>query len=135
MEHEVRVDHRSQVALVRFTGGVDLEGIFSVLRRLEAEICKYSYRIIWDGRAVRALVLRPGELERLLGHFDSRMDLSKKALEVALVGRPVDFNVAQLYSALAERHSYEVGVCWRMEEALEVLGLKEMPEVLRREPK
>lgn len=133
MEHEVRVDHRSEVALVRFRDGLGLEELFSVLRGLHAEVCKQFYHVIWDARVVRELVLRPGELERLLGHFSSRMDLSEKAPEVVVVQRPLDFDVAQFYSALAERHGYKVGVCWRMEEALEVLELEELPEPLRRE--
>lgn len=132
MGHIVHIDPSFQLALVRFTDGLDLEELFDTIRTLHEETYEPSYNILWDAQDIQELVLGPGDLHRLLDHLANRKDLSKNAREVVIVQRPLDFNIAQLYSVLAERRGYEVEVSWSMEQALTHLGLEELPEALRR---
>lgn len=132
MDHEVRIDPSSHLTLVHFTGGLDLEELFATIQTLHKERDPHPYhRTIWDAQALRELVLSPGDLHRLFNRLAHQRDLSEKALEVIVVQRPLDFNVAQLYSALAERHGYEVQVVWSMKQALAYLELEALPEALR----
>lgn len=135
MEHEVRVDPKAELALVRFRGRVDLESLFDVLGALSEEGFRAGHKILWDAQAVKETVLRPGDLERLMEFYSEKAGGGEGHVrEAALVERPLDYSVAQLYKALARRSGYEVGVCWRLEEALDYLGLEEMPDALKREP-
>lgn len=135
MEHQIRTDPQAELALVRFRGRVDLKSLFDVLRELPEAGFEAGYKILWDARAVKETVLAPGDLERLMDHYTEWIGGSEGHVrEAALVERPLDYSVAQLYKALARRSGYEVGVCWRLEEALDYLGLEELPEALKREP-
>ncbi len=131
MKHQIRIDPQAKLVLVCFRGRVNLSNLLDVLRAFPEEGFEVDYRVLWDARAIGETVLRPGDLERLMRHYSELVDNGDgHAREAALVGRPLDYFVAQLYKALARRSGYEVGVYWRLEEALDYLGLEELPEAL-----
>lgn len=133
MKHEVHVDAQAELALVRFNGRVDLPSLFSVLRALPEKGFGPGYCILWDAQSVQEAVLRPGDLQRLMRHYARQVGSGDgHAQEAAVVQRPLDHSVAELYRELAERRGYEVAVCWKSEEALDYLGLEELPEALQR---
>lgn len=132
MKHLIRIVPQAELALVRFHGRVDLSSLFEVLRALPGEGFEPDYKILWDGRGVGETVLRPGDLERLMKVCGERSG-GERGREAAVVGRPLDYSVVHLYKALAQRRGYEVGVYWRLEEALAYLRPEGLPEVWRRE--
>lgn len=132
MRHEIRVDSQVELALVRFRGRVDLSGLFGVLRALPEEGFQGGYKILWDAQEVRETVVRPGDLQRLMSHYSELVDDSDgHAREAAVVRRPLDYSLAELYKELARRRGYDVAVYWRPEKALDYLGLEELPEGLK----
>lgn len=132
MKHKVRVDPQVELPLVRFKGRVDLDSLFDVLQSLPEKGFEPGYKILWDAQEVRQAVIAPGDLERLMEHYAELVDADNGHVrEAAIVERPLDYSLAELYRELARRRSYDVAVCWKPEEALDYLGIEELHESFR----
>lgn len=135
MAHSEQVAQAQRLACVELAGRVDRSDLFDVLRSLREKGWRPHFNVLLDARGIRELVLGPGELEEFVTRLsEGRQDHDgqEHGTVAIAVERPLDFSAAHLYKALAAQHGFRVEVYWRMEEALEALGLEELPEAMRR---
>lgn len=138
MAHREHVLSAHRLAFVELFGRVDRSDLFDVLRSLQEKGWEASFNVLCEATGVRELVLRPGELEKLVTMLNEpnaqqeESDRQPHGTVAVVVQRPLDYSAASLYKELAAQHGFRVEVCWSRKKAYQHLGLDGLSEAIER---
>lgn len=127
----IHIDEATGLALISGSGEVTGADIVDAARALHGHP-KWDFRfdVLWDGRAVTSLVVTPDDIPEMV-EAKTEHSVGK---EVIVAVRSVDKMIADLSALLMRARGREAHAFYTLDEALDVLGLSELPTTLRPEP-